>query len=184
MKERLECFVGNIEGDKLDDYHVVCHYIVEGREDIAEFIAVGISSLNLDKNLNKLVLDIIKAGKPAEKEMAYRQFFNVIGNKYKILIVLPNLYDATDLVPPADIIILEEFARYCKGIKFWICGSSSWNLNHKLEYKVFFRRFDPISLDYFEAMKENRQLPYSACISNQSQKEKGRSPAQHAESNR
>lgn len=159
LKERLECFVGNIEGDKLDDYHVVCHYIVKGREDIADFIAVGISNLNLDNDLNKLVVDIVKAKKPAEKEMAFRQFFNVIGNKYKILIVLPNLYESTGMVPAADIMILEEFARYCKGVKFWICGTGSWDLNHKLEYKVFFRHFDPISLDYFEAMKENRHLP-------------------------
>ena len=159
LKERLECFVGNIEGDKLDDYHVVCHYIVEGREDIAEFIAVGISSLNLDKDINDLVVDIIKARKPAEKEMAFRQLFNVIGNKYKILIILPNLYESTGMVSAADIMILDEFARYCKGVKFWICGTGSWDLNHKLEYKVFFRHFDPISSDYFEAMKENRQLP-------------------------
>ena len=159
LKERLECFVGNIEGDKIDDYHVVCHYVVKGREDIAEFIAVGISSLNIDKDLNNLVSDIVKSDKPAEKEIAYRQFFNVIGNRYKILIVLPNLYESTDLVSAADIMILEEFARYCKGIKFWICGKGSWDLNHKLEYKVFFRHFDPISLDYFDAMKENRQLP-------------------------
>ena len=159
LKERLECFVGNVESDKIDDFHVVRHYIVEGREDIAEFVAVGISSLNLDKDLNKLVNDIVKSNKPAEKEIAYRQFFNVIGNRYKILIVLPNLYESTGLVSAADIMILEEFARYCKGIKFWICGNGSWDLNHKLEYKVFFRHFDPISLDYFEAMKENRQLP-------------------------
>lgn len=159
LKERLECFVGNIEGDKIDDYHVVCHYVVKGREDIAEFIAVGISSLNIDKDLNNLVSDIVKSDKPAEKEIAYRQFFNVIGNRYKILIVLPNLYESTDLVSAADIMILEEFARYCKGIKFWICGKGSWDLNHKLEYKVFFRHFDPISSDYFDAMKENRQLP-------------------------
>lgn len=159
LKERLECFVGNIEGDKIGDYHVVCHYVVKGREDIAEFIAVGISSLNIDKDLNNLVIDIVKSDKPAEKEIAYRQFFNVIGNRYKILIVLPNLYESTDLVSAADIMILEEFARYCKGIKFWICGKGSWDLNHKLEYKVFFRHFDPISLDYFDAMKENRQLP-------------------------
>lgn len=159
LKKRLECFVGNVEGDKIDDYHVVCHYIVKGREDIAEFIAVGISSLNLDKDLNRLVNNIVKSNKPAEKEIAYRQFFNIIGNRYKILIVLPNLYESTGLVSAADIMILEEFARYCKGIKFWICGKGSWDLNHKLEYKVFFRHFDPISLDYFEAMKENRQLP-------------------------
>jgi len=81
LKERLECFVGNIEGDKIGDYHVVCHYVVKGREDIAEFIAVGISSLNIDKDLNNLVIDIVKSDKPAEKEIAYRQFFNVIGNK-------------------------------------------------------------------------------------------------------
>ena len=159
LKERLECFVGNVEGDKIDDYHMVCHYIVEGREDIAEFIAVGISSLNIDKDLNKLVNNIVKSNKPAEKEIAYRQFFNVIGNRYKILIVLPNLYESTGSVSAADIMILEEFIRYCKGLKFWICGNGSWDLNHKLEYKVFFRHFDPISLDYFVAMKENRQLP-------------------------
>lgn len=159
LKERLECFVSNNGQSKLGDYHVVCHHVVKGREEIAEFVAIKIAFLGLDHRLKELADNICKAAKPTEKEIAFREFFNVIGNRFKILIVLPNLYETTAIVPESEIMILDEFAKYCQGVKFWICGDGSWDLNHLEAYKVFFRRFDPISKEFFIAMKENKQLP-------------------------
>ena len=165
LKDRLECFVGNIGKDqygnyKYGDYHVVCHQIVKGREDIAEFVTVKIACINhIDGQLLGLAKEICKKKRSSEKEIAYRQFFNIVGDRYKILVVLPDLYDSTNMVSSEDIMILNEFARFCSGVKFWICGDGSWDLNHKPEYKVFYRNFDPISKQYFSAMKENEQLP-------------------------
>ena len=115
--------------------------------------------MGIDVDLPRKAEEISKAQNVSGREIAFRQFFNIVGDRYKILIVLPDLYEATSMVPDADIILLDEMVKYCKGIKIWLGGKGSWDLNHLPAYKTLFRRFDPISEDYFEAMKERKKLP-------------------------
>lgn len=160
LKDKLDFFFNNYEGAEIGGYKIVRLTLTDDMHQLMGELAISI----FEKLEDPLLKDHIKAicdnqDKELQLRLAFNVFFDKIGEKSKILLVLTNFYEHISHIRPADISRLMDFLTKCKQSRLWICGDGEWYKEKESIYKELYRKLDPIYKPYYDGLKKGKTIP-------------------------
>ena len=160
LKGPLDFFFDSYDGADICGYKIVRLTLTDDMKQLMGELAISI----YEKLEVPLLKDHITAiceneDKELPLRIAFNNFFTVIGEDSKILLVLSNFYEHFANISQADILRLQSFLSKCKQCKLWICGDGEWYKGKHSVFLSLYRKLEPMYLPYYEAIKKGRKQP-------------------------
>lgn len=163
LKRRVDRFVGSNSDIIIGQCVLLKHKIVGGASHLVGRLMIEISKLYGKDELSHQS-DLLK--EEIDNDLishdCYIRFFDELSQLtyLPIIIVITNFYEEIANISEEDAHWLVEMLERCRNVRLWICADGGWYLRKKSIYEDLYRKFEPVSSNFFDDVQRGRTLPY------------------------
>lgn len=163
LKRRIDRFVSSNPDVIIGQSKIFRHKIVGGASHLVGRLMIEIAKLYGVEELSRQS-NLLKDG--LENDLVshdcYIRFFDELSliTHQPVIIVITNFFEEIGNINEEDAHWLVEMLERCRNVKLWICADGGWYKGKKSIFEDLYRKFEPITYNFFDDVLKCRTLPY------------------------